>query len=135
MKKDLIQNSKGKQGKEDTLFFAAWLKHGRNATKAYKELHPNVTDGSARVLGARQLTNIDIPDVLAAYDLSIDRYLAQLDEGLSAVTVEGSRTVPDHRTRAVYHERLGKMLGLAASEMKPFPIVAQIIKDKAEFGF
>lgn len=56
---------------ELAIFVAAWLKHNRNATKAYLELHPDVTYESARVLGSRLLTKVNIGNLLALYDLRI----------------------------------------------------------------
>ena len=35
--------------KEIPLFLSEWLKNGLNASAAYKTLHPNVSDASARV--------------------------------------------------------------------------------------
>lgn len=99
--------------KNQALFVGAWLKHNRNATKAYLELHPNVTYESARVLGSRLLTKVNIQDVLAMYNLGLERYLKQLDAGLEAqrwnhLTKERE---PDHRTRFPYFETLGRLLG------------------------
>lgn len=99
--------------KNQALFVGAWLKHSRNATKAYLELHPNVTYESARVLGSRLLTKVNIQDILVMYDLGLERYLKQLDAGLEAqrwnhLTKEWE---PDHRTRFLYFETLGRLLG------------------------
>lgn len=98
---------------KQALFVTAWFKHNRNATKAYLELHPNVTYESARVLGSRLLTRVNIQDILAMYDLGLERYLKQLVVGLEAqrwnhLTKEWE---PDHRTRFPYFETLGRLLG------------------------
>jgi hypothetical protein len=108
--------------KELTLFFMAWISCGRNATRAYKKLHPEVTDGSARVLGSKLLTKINIPVILESYDLGFDTYFQQLKSGLNATKhVEGLKVekgkikkvlmeIPDHKTRDKYHTKLGKLL-------------------------
>lgn len=108
--KDLVKIAGSKQL---AMFVIAWLKHNRNATKAYLELHPNVTYESARVLGSRMLSKVNIGDLLAIYDLGIDKYMKQLNAGLEAqrwnhLTKERE---PDHRTRFSYFETLGRLLG------------------------
>ena len=40
------------------LFYLTWIKCGLNASKAYKELHPDCNDHSARVLGSTTLAKI-----------------------------------------------------------------------------
>ncbi len=111
--------------KELVLFFLAWLKNKRNATKAYLELHPEVTYDSARALGSERLTKINISAVLAIYGLDPEAYFKQLKEGLKANRKRAEiserdadgRPIyiyvdePDHATRREYHEILGKLLG------------------------
>ncbi|MBI2600255.1 hypothetical protein HYW43_05045, partial [Candidatus Daviesbacteria bacterium] len=70
--------------KELPLFLAEWLKNGLNASVAYKILHPNVSDASARVLGSKKLTKINISAILAGYDLGYSDYMSGLKEGLAA---------------------------------------------------
>jgi hypothetical protein len=70
------------QDKELYLFFVFWLQNGRNATKAYMQMHPRYKSTDVRqkkicsVLGHRLLTKVlakvNISDILAQYDLSID---------------------------------------------------------------
>lgn len=101
-------------GEDEALFFLAWIKHDRNATAAYESIHPNITHGSAQVGGHRMLMRIKPQALLAYYNLGPDRYLGQLSEGLDATKwndFTGERE-PDHNTRAKYHDKLGKLLGL-----------------------
>ncbi len=98
-------------------FIAEWMKNGMNATKAYKKLHPEVTERSARVLGARQLTKVNISAILAIYDLGIDKYVEKLRDGLSAKSpvVWDGKVVDyydDYRVRRQYHKALGELHGL-----------------------
>ncbi len=95
------------------LFFATWMKNNRNATKAYQELHPNVTYGSAEVLGSRMLSKVRKSTLLAAYGLDDVAYITQLKEGLAAQKVNefDGTLFPDHIARKPYHDKLGKILG------------------------
>lgn len=89
------------------LFFNAWIRNGRNATRAYKELNPHVNDHAARVLGSRVLAKVDKRAVMAAYGLDDALYFKQLRKGV--VAKKGGE--PDHSTRRLYHKPLGEILG------------------------
>ncbi len=98
-------------------FMAEYMKNGKNATKAYTKLHPTVSDLSARVLGARQLTKVNISDVLELYDCGLELYFTQLKNGLEAthpVVNDGEiiEYVDDHKTRRPYHKALGELHGI-----------------------
>lgn len=122
--KALLQIVGGDEG--TLLFLAEWLKNGRNATKAYLQLHPEVSYASARVLASRQLTKVNISDVFAAYGLGIEEYIKQLKAGLKATITrtevvgrdEKGRLIlkyfkePDHKTIRLYHQALGEALGI-----------------------
>lgn len=109
-KKQTIELDSVFESKQSALFFAEWLKNGQNATKAYLTLHPNVSYESATVLGSRQLGKVSISDLLALNNLGLDVYLEQLKAGLEASTYVGTKIIPDHKTRRMYHEVLGKLL-------------------------
>lgn len=98
------------------LFYLAWIKNGLNASNAYRELHPNVDDNSARVLGSKSLSRINKTVIMAAYGLDPHLYFAQLRMGLAADKRDqnSGQVSPDHRTRDLYHTKLGKLLGLEA---------------------
>ena len=108
---DIDELAKG--DKEMPLFLDEWLKNGLNASAAYKTLHPNVSDASARVLGSKKLTKINISAILAGYDLGFDDYMVGLKEGLAATKLneQTGEKLPDYRTRLEYHRILGKLLG------------------------
>ncbi len=96
------------------LFFVTWLKNGMDGTKAYLELHPNVTPHSARVLGSRWLARVSRDVVMSAYGLGTEKYLQQLQDGLEATKwndFTGEREA-DHKTRREYHKVLGQILGI-----------------------
>ena len=96
------------------LFFVSWVKNGRNATKAYKELNPHVDIASAQVLGSRQLAKIDRFAVMESYGLGLETYFQQIKEGHQATKwndFTGERE-PDHATRKGYNDKLGKLLGV-----------------------
>jgi hypothetical protein len=109
------------------LFFLTWLKHNRNATKAYQELHPEADYGSARTLGSRVLAKVDKKAVLDAYDLGNESYFQQLYEGLHAERRDqfSGEMYPDHKTREPYHTKLGKLLDI--EKEKPSDTVIPII--------
>jgi hypothetical protein len=95
------------------LFFITWLKNGLNASKAYKKLHPEVTDHSARTLGSRELAKVDKTAIMQSYGLDVETYFRQLKEGLKAIRLDAAGQVfPDHKTRRAYHEVLGKLLNI-----------------------
>ena len=119
---DIDELAKG--DKEMPLFLDEWLKNGLNASAAYKTLHPNVSDASARVLGSKKLTKINISAILAGYDLGYSDYILGLKEGLAAMKFneQTGEKVPDYRrsliprrlgirTRLEFHRILGKLLG------------------------
>lgn len=100
------------------LFYVTWVKNGLNASKAYKELHPEVDDHSARTLGSRQLAKVDKHEVMRAYGLDKELYFKQLKEGAQATKwndFTGDREA-DHKTRRQYHEVLGKLLGIETDQ-------------------
>lgn len=114
-------------GNEDLLlFFVTWLKNGMVAKFAYKDLHPNVTDASAEVLGSRWLSRVKPEVLMSVYQLDIHAYMRQLAAGLDAMRKraeivdrdEKGRPVyeyydePDHITRKAYHDKLGRLLGI-----------------------
>lgn len=92
-------------------FFIEYMGNGMNAKKAYKKLHPVVTEGTAAVLGHEMLKRVNRGMLLEAKGLGLERYLKQLDEGLKA-EYNGE---PDHRARNPYHERQGRLLGVESS--------------------
>ncbi|NTW29803.1 MAG: hypothetical protein HGA33_00820 [Candidatus Moranbacteria bacterium] len=117
---------------ELALFFLAWLKHDRVAWKAYKEIRPKVTEGSARVMGGQFLARINRRAIIESYDgLGLGPYLQQLKDGLTATKKEVLTIgfgedkevevfdVPDHKTRRAYHRALGEIL-----EMENVPTIS-----------
>lgn len=98
--------------KEVAMFFVSWVRNGMNATRAYKELHPEVSEGSARVLGSRMLAKVNISDILAVYGLTMEEYFLILKEGLKS---------PDLKVRKQYHEVLGKLIGIEKSYSQKEP--------------
>lgn len=96
------------------LFYLSWVKNGLNASKAYKELHPEVKPHSADTLGVRMLNKVDKSLVMQAYGLDQQLYFEQLKEALKATKwndFTGEREA-DHKTRKDYHDKLGKLLGI-----------------------
>lgn len=104
------------------LFFLCWIKHERNASKAYLELNPSVDPASAAVLGSRQLKKVNVEAVLEVYGVGLEKYFTQLRDGLDAVKSDMTGQVfPDHKTRDLYHTKLGKILGIekGGNELAP----------------
>jgi hypothetical protein len=96
------------------LFYVTWIKCGLNASKAYKELHPDVDDHSSRVLGSRTLARVNKSAIMEAYGLDHQLYFNQLKDGVKAERRDqfSGEMYPDHKTREVYHTKLGKLLGI-----------------------
>jgi hypothetical protein len=116
---DMKELEKSLEGDTDLiLFYVSWLKNGLNASKAYKELHPDVTDGSSEVLGSRWLgrvkDKIGLQTIMSVYGLDMNMYLLQLKDGVRADKRDqySGEMYPDHQTRLKYHDKLGKLLGL-----------------------
>ena len=108
---------------EDTdllLFYVSWLKNGMKAGKAYKELHPDVTDFSANELGSRMLKKVDKEAIAGAYGLNTEKYFEQLMAGLNAMKRDqfSGEMSEDHRVRKDYHDKLGKLIGLETDSAK-----------------
>lgn len=104
--------------KERTLFYLTWLKHDRNATEAYLELHPNVSRQSAQVSGSRMLSNIPVKVVAEAYGLNQDKYFSVLLNAMNSTKwndFTGERE-PDYKTIKPYHDKLGKIIGIETNE-------------------
>lgn len=98
-------------------FYLIWLQNGRNASKAYQSIHPNVTTASAQTLGWRLLRKVDKCEIARAYGISYDSYFKQLKEGMNAkkqIRFFGKviDEQPDHKVRRAYHEAAGEMLGV-----------------------
>lgn len=128
------------------LFYLAWVKNGRNATKAYMELNPEIEYASAAVLGCRLLKKVNLEAVLQAYNLTEETYYTQLVDGLKADKRDqfSGEMSPDHKTRKDYHDKLGKLLGIeheGASTLQQFNLkgdigityIIQTTKDEKEF--
>lgn len=96
------------------MFFLEWIRCDRNATRAYQNLNPHVTDGSAKVLGNLTLSKIPVMEILSTFDLGVERYFRELDEGLKATKLYGKDAIehPDYSSRRKYHEALGQILGV-----------------------
>lgn len=118
------------------LFYVTWIKNGLNATKAYQELHPNVTYESARQLGSQTLAKIDKHALMRAYGLDHDLYFRQLGEGIHAGKRDqfSGEVSPDHKTRRLYHEVLGKLLGVESDkpEVQINNMKLEIVQDAEE---
>lgn len=136
-KPDIKQLEQAFDGDLDlVLFFVSWIKHGRNATKAYLELNPNVDPASAAVLGSRQLKKVKIDAVMETYGVGIQEYFQQLADGHNAMKwndFTGERE-PDHKTREGYSKRIGKLLGVETDSPSTLVQVnvTPILEEKAE---
>lgn len=93
-------------------FYIKWVEHGFNATEAYAELHPEVTYGSARTLGAKMLAKIDRSLIMEAYGMGQDYYFKSIYGGSQATKLEdlNGERVPDWKTRKPYLDDIGTML-------------------------
>lgn len=108
------------------MFFLEWLNNGLNAKMAYLKFHPNVQERSAEVLGSRELRKVEVATIMEALGVGASPFFSQLAAGLNAekkavlrkydkqgnIVQELDLSQPDHKTRAIYNERQGRMLGL-----------------------
>lgn|SRR5574343_25580 len=98
-------------------FYLVWLQNGRNGTKAYLALHPEVKENSACILAGRLLGKVNKTEIARAFGISYKEYFQQLKEGMNAERKVRSfgkvvDIVPDHKIRRSYHEAVGQMLGV-----------------------
>lgn len=132
---ELIEMLKSIDEPELIAFYAHWLKNNRVAAHAYKEMRPNVTDGTARVMGStylNKLTKLNPELVMAAYSLDTHLWHTQLQEGLKAEkwnNFTGEREA-DHKTRKPYHDKLGQMLGVEGKESNVQINFFQFVKEQ-----
>jgi hypothetical protein len=120
--------------KELVLFFLTWLENNRNATKTYQELHPNVTDHSARILGSRVLAKVDIKVIALAYGLDTQKYFEVLKGAIDAEKwndFTGERE-KDYKTIKPYHDKLGKLLGIETDQPQTQVNIANIIQKQKD---
>lgn len=120
---------------ELALFFAAWLENDRNATRAYKQLHPTAQDSSCRVLGSKVLAKIDKSVIYEAYNLNPDRYLTKIDKGLDAQKRDQytGEEKDDHITQISYHDKLGNLLEIEGKDGRGISVqVNTVVMHKRE---
>lgn len=100
--------------KEVPVFLFEWLNNGFNASAAYKKLHPNISDASARVLGSRKLAKVNKLAILTALGNDYTDIFKQLNEGLQAMKWNEftGEKVPDFRVRLEYLKVVGKIAGV-----------------------
>lgn len=107
--------------KERVLFYLTWLKHDRNATQAYLELHPEAKESTCQVNGSKMLSNIPVNLVATAYGLGHEKYFEVLRNAMDSTKwndFTGERE-PDYKTIKPYHDKLGKLLGLEQEQSAP----------------
>lgn len=107
--------------KERVLFYLTWLKHDRNATKAYQELHPDCAYTTAQVNGSEMLSKIPMKAVATAFGLGHEKYFDVLTKAMDATKwndFTGEREV-DYKTIKPYHDKLGKILGIEQEQSAP----------------
>jgi len=98
--------------KERVLFYLTWLKHDRNSTKAYAELHPEAKTTTCQANGSKMLSKIPINAITTAYGLGIEKYFEILKNALETTRhndFTGEKEV-DYRTIKPYHDKLGRLL-------------------------
>lgn len=100
--------------KKHILFLRAWIRNDLNATATYQEIHPSAKYDSAKVLGSKILTNINLTELSDAFGLDIIEYFTQLKKGLNAKkwNDDSKQYEEDYKTRLPYHSVLGRILGI-----------------------
>ena len=109
-------------------FLNEWLNNGKNATEAYKKVHPNVKHESASVLGSKLLGKISPAVIMREFGLTENLYFDQLYAGVNATKwndFTGEREA-DHKTRKDYHDKMGKLLGIEKNEQQSPTVAVQI---------
>lgn len=96
----------------DRKFLSAYIQNSGNATKAYLAVNPEYKGNSARELGRKMLTKVDISDDEIMKELGItDKYLFEkLKEGTEAMkrTRQGQK-VEDYAVRHQYIDTILKL--------------------------
>lgn len=96
-------------------FIKAYINCNGNATKAYKEIHPNVKATSARALGSDLLAKLSIPITELLDLIGIDDHVItqKLNEGLTATRKIGKaghkKTVPNYTVNQKYLDMILKI--------------------------
>lgn len=100
--------------KKQLIFLRAWIRNSLNATAAYQELHPDVRYSSAKVLGSKILTKINLSELSETFGLDVVEYFVQLKKGLNAKrwNKNTKQYEYDYQTRLPYLSALGRILGI-----------------------
>lgn len=98
---------------DESVFLQKWVANGFNGARAYAEIHKDITYESACVGASRMLRKVNISSILEIRNLGIEKFITQLEYGLSAEQIDKSgKSIPDHKTRYLYLMTLGKLLNL-----------------------
>ena len=113
---------KTKRTLRERKFIDAYIKNYGNATKAYIAINPNVKENSARELGSRMLTKVDISiiEILDEMGLTDPMLSQKLLDGLDATRETGKgaykREIRDHSTIVKYLDMALKLKDKYPSE-------------------
>lgn len=125
-KKKMTELAELFKGDDDLfLFYLTYIKCGLKAGPAYREIHPDVTVGSAEVMGHRLLSRVKekvgLEAIAVLHGMDLDLYLEQLKEGNIAMKRDqfSGEMYPDHAIRLKYHDKLGKILGIEQETSQP----------------
>jgi hypothetical protein len=116
---------------DESIFLEKWIANGFNGTKAYAELHEDASYESCRVSASRMLANVSLSKILEIRNIGLEKFLAQLHDGLSANQTDAKgNIIPDHRTRLPYWLALGKMLNVFEKNKEETPDNSRSIIDE-----
>ncbi len=110
-------------------FADEYLSNGLNATDAYRKVYPKSTDESARRLGSKLLTKVDVKSyisnqqAISSANLKVDREFIvneyiELINSAKQEGLDGAGTIKDRSNWAKSLGQLSKLLGLDAPEQK-----------------
>ncbi len=109
------QEESMKQDIETPIFFEAYLENSCNGTRAYLQLHPEVTEKSAATLASRLLRKVDLTKLLAAHGITMWEHIEAIKAGASATTrdKDTGEELPDWRTRGFFRTMIDKWLAIS----------------------
>ncbi len=99
-------------------FAEKWCSNGHNATEAYLYVKPDVTRQSAKELGSRLLTNINVQQIIEEIQKDDSMKLEITRDSLLAEyeAIKERNLAEDDRTAIIAMQEQAKLLGLNAIE-------------------
>lgn len=98
-----------------------YLENGGNQTAAALAVYDTENYWAAATIGKENVKKLQIDKYIKDFNLGPARYFAQMAKGLDATKRDqfSGEISEDHKTRADYHKRLGKILEIEKEDQAP----------------